>query len=125
MVSLSGTVLLAALCRRGKRLCSGCGGDPPCSFQIPSTRHPSTRDSFRPAAGQSARSNEVRKEISMRKHAAARLVFFAFAGAAILGSCAKPYHEENERYVFVSTNINLPYWKQQEAGFEDAAKALG
>jgi ribose transport system substrate-binding protein len=61
----------------------------------------------------------------MRKHAAARLVLFAFAGAAVLASCAKPYHEENERYVFVSTNINLPYWKQQEAGFEDAAKALG
>ena len=61
----------------------------------------------------------------MKRFAVALLVVFAFACAAILASCAKPYHEENERYVFVSTNINLPYWKQQEAGFEDAAKALG
>jgi ribose transport system substrate-binding protein len=61
----------------------------------------------------------------MKRFSAALLVVFAFAFAAILTSCAKPYHEENERYVFVSTNINLPYWKQQEAGFEDAAKALG
>lgn len=61
----------------------------------------------------------------MRKHAVARLVVFAFAVTAVLASCAKPYHQENERYVFVSTNINLPYWKQEEAGFLDAAKALG
>jgi len=63
----------------------------------------------------------------MRKLAVAPLIVFIFAlaCAACLASCAKPYHEENERYVFVSTNINLPYWKQQEAGFEDAAKALG
>jgi ribose transport system substrate-binding protein len=40
-------------------------------------------------------------------------------------SCAKPYHEENEHYVFVATNINLPYWQEVEAGFLGAAKALG
>jgi len=27
--------------------------------------------------------------------------------------------------VFVSTNINLPYWREAEAGFLDAAKMLG
>jgi hypothetical protein len=32
-----------------------------------------------------------------------------FVGVVLI-ACAKPYHEENERYVFVSTNINLPYW---------------
>jgi ribose transport system substrate-binding protein len=50
---------------------------------------------------------------------------FIFAGAMLIGACAKPYHEENERYVFVATNINLPYWKEAEAGFLDAAQALG
>ena len=43
---------------------------------------------------------------------------------AVLIACAKPYHEENERYVFVSTNINLPYWQEAQAGFLDAAKTL-
>ena len=45
--------------------------------------------------------------------------------AALIGSCTNPYHEENERYVFVATNINLPYWQNAEAGFVEAAKALG
>jgi ribose transport system substrate-binding protein len=46
-------------------------------------------------------------------------------GATLIGSCTKPYHERNERYVFVATNINLPYWRNAEAGFLEAAKALG
>src|SRR6202166_3221419 len=46
-------------------------------------------------------------------------------GAMLVVSCAKPYHEENERYVFVATNINLPYWQEAQAGFMDAAKSLG
>jgi len=50
---------------------------------------------------------------------------FYFRGAALIASCAKPYHEETERYVFVATNINLPYWKEAEAGFLDAARTLG
>jgi len=50
---------------------------------------------------------------------------FIFVGAALVASCAKPYHEENERYVFVATNINLPYWQEAQAGFLDAARALG
>lgn len=48
-----------------------------------------------------------------------------FVAGAVLVSCTKPYHEEKERYVFVSTNIELPYWKEAEAGFLDAAKMLG
>ena len=44
---------------------------------------------------------------------------------ALTGSCTKPYHEKNEHYVFVATNINLPYWRNAEAGFLEAAKALG
>jgi ribose transport system substrate-binding protein len=46
-------------------------------------------------------------------------------GATLIGSCSKPYHERNERYVFVATNINLPYWRNAEAGFLEAARALG
>ena len=44
---------------------------------------------------------------------------------ALTGSCTKPYHEKNEHYVFVATNINLPYWRNAEAGFLEAAKGLG
>jgi len=46
-------------------------------------------------------------------------------GAALVASCAKPYHERYEHYVFVATNINLPYWQEAQAGFLDAAKSLG
>jgi ribose transport system substrate-binding protein len=61
----------------------------------------------------------------MRRHGP-RLVFLSiFVGPALFASCSKPYHENNERYVFVATNINLPYWQDAQAGFLDAAKALG
>jgi len=50
--------------------------------------------------------------------------FFVFVGLALLVACAKPYHQENERYVFVATNVDLPYWKEAQAGFLDAAKAI-
>lgn len=53
------------------------------------------------------------------------VVFVAVAGAALIVACAKPYHAETERYVFVATNVNLPYWQEAEAGFLDAAKTLG
>jgi ribose transport system substrate-binding protein len=58
----------------------------------------------------------------------ARLVsvfVLVFVGAILIASCAEPYHQENERYVFVATNIKLPYWQEARAGFLDAAKALG
>ena len=55
-----------------------------------------------------------------------RLSFVVFlCGIALLGSCAKRYHQENERYVLVATNIRLPYWQEAQAGFLDGAKALG
>src|SRR5438874_3513902 len=68
---------------------------------------------------------ECERRISMRKNAVALAYFLLLLVAAVIGSCAKPYHEENERYVFVATNINLPYWQEAQAGFLDAAKALG
>jgi ribose transport system substrate-binding protein len=47
------------------------------------------------------------------------------AGTAFVDACEEPAHERNEHYVFVATNINLPYWKEAEAGFLDSAKSLG
>jgi ribose transport system substrate-binding protein len=60
----------------------------------------------------------------MRNHAA-RLLFVSILVAALIVSCAKPYHDANERYVFVATNISLPYWQEAQTGFLDAAKGLG
>src|ERR1700682_2213492 len=62
----------------------------------------------------------------MKRHGATLLVsIFVFVGAVLIASGAKPFHEENERYVFVATNINLPYWQEAQAGFWEAAKTLG
>jgi ribose transport system substrate-binding protein len=61
----------------------------------------------------------------MRRHGTTLVSVFVFVAAVLIAACAKPYHEENERYVFVATNINLPYWQEAEAGFLDAAKAIG
>jgi ribose transport system substrate-binding protein len=61
----------------------------------------------------------------MRRHRA-RLAFVSILVlAGLIVSCARPYHDAGERYVFVATNINLPYWQEAQAGFLDAAKALG
>jgi ribose transport system substrate-binding protein len=40
-------------------------------------------------------------------------------------SCETPYHQQEERYVFVATNINLPYWQEAQAGLLDASKQMG
>ena len=61
----------------------------------------------------------------MGRHAATLVSVCIFVGAALIVSCAKPYHAVNERYVFVATNIGLPYWQEAQAGFLDAAKSLG
>jgi len=42
-----------------------------------------------------------------------------------LASCQTPYHDQEERYVFVASNVNLPYWQEAQAGLTDAAKQLG
>ncbi len=42
-----------------------------------------------------------------------------------LTSCQQPYHQADERYVFVAFNTGLPYWQEAEAGLEDSAKQLG
>src|SRR5438094_7959405 len=68
---------------------------------------------------------ECERRISMRKNAVALASFLLLLVAAVIGSCAKPYHAETEQYYFVATNIHLPYWQEAQAGFLDAAKALG
>ena len=56
-----------------------------------------------------------------------RLGLIASAVFAVFGlaSCQTPYHEQEERYVFVATNVNLPYWQEAQAGLTDAAKQMG
>jgi ribose transport system substrate-binding protein len=61
----------------------------------------------------------------MKRNGTRLVSAFVFVGALLMASCAKPYHDENERYVFVATNISLPYWQEAQAGFLDAAKTLG
>lgn len=52
-----------------------------------------------------------------------------FTGLALgvigLSSCQTAYHEDQERYVFVASNIHLPYWEEAQAGLMDAAKQMG
>jgi ribose transport system substrate-binding protein len=52
-----------------------------------------------------------------------------FTGLALgvigLSSCQTAYHEDRERYVFVASNIHLPYWEEAQAGLMDAAKQMG
>jgi ribose transport system substrate-binding protein len=60
----------------------------------------------------------------MRRRQARLVSVLILVAAALIASCAKPYHEENERYVFVATNISLPYWQEAQAGFLDSAKSL-
>ena len=43
----------------------------------------------------------------------------------MFSSCQKPFHQETERYVFVTSNTSLPYWQEAKAGFMDAARGIG
>jgi ribose transport system substrate-binding protein len=45
--------------------------------------------------------------------------------AGFSASCQKPFHEETERYILIASNINLEYWQEARAGFNDAARGLG
>jgi len=55
---------------------------------------------------------------------AARTFVLVSASLALLAiSCGQPPHS-GERYVFVSSNINIPYWQEAKAGFTDSAKDL-
>jgi ribose transport system substrate-binding protein len=54
----------------------------------------------------------------------------AAMGAALISLAAaacgpEPYHQKEERYVLISTNIALPYWQEAQAGLLDSSKNLG
>jgi ribose transport system substrate-binding protein len=40
-----------------------------------------------------------------------------------LASCSA--HDKSEQYYLIATNINLPYWQNAQAGFDQAAKEYG
>src|SRR5260370_11852846 len=39
--------------------------------------------------------------------------------------CQESYQEKEEHYVLIGAKINLPYWKEAEAGLRDVAKEMG
>jgi ribose transport system substrate-binding protein len=53
------------------------------------------------------------------------LLLLIFASAMALASCQTPYHQQEERYVLIATNINLPYWQEAAAGLQDVSKQMG
>ena len=60
----------------------------------------------------------------MKIHRSLSLPAIVIAATGLV-SCQKPYHEQEERYVFIATNINLPYWQEAQAGLLDASKQMG
>ncbi len=65
-----------------------------------------------------------RKETAMRSrlaHVLPPLILLT----GFLGACQQPYHQADERYVFVASSTSLPYWQEAAAGLEDSAKQLG
>src|ERR1700747_524602 len=55
----------------------------------------------------------------------AGVIAVSIAAAMGLTSCQTPYHDQNERYVFVASNVNIPYWQEAQAGLMDAAQQMG
>src|ERR1043166_1453063 len=102
---------------RGKReqRNRGSGGDPPVRSNFPSQTCTGPR--IFPGREQTpAGQTECERRISMRRHGPRLVSLFIFVGAALIASCSTPFHEKNERYVFVATNIDLPYWQEGRAG---------
>jgi len=65
-----------------------------------------------------------RKEGAMKSRLAHVLPPVIFV-IGFLGACQQPYHQADERYVFVASSTSLPYWQEAAAGLEDSAKQLG
>src|SRR5277367_2722195 len=45
-------------------------------------------------------------------------LFLGLAGVVALSmtACQTPYHQAEEHYILVTTNANLPYWQEAQAG---------
>ena len=39
-------------------------------------------------------------------------------GAALM-ACQEPYHQKEEQYYFIASNINIPYWQEAQNAFLD------
>jgi ribose transport system substrate-binding protein len=56
---------------------------------------------------------------------AKKRIFGVLLLAAGLCACQTPYHQQDERYILVTTNVNLPYWQEAQAGLTDVGKLMG
>src|SRR5580704_1658976 len=56
-----------------------------------------------------------------------RNLFLGLAGVFALSmtACQTPYHQPDEHYILVTTNANLPYWQEAQAGLTDVGKLMG
>jgi ribose transport system substrate-binding protein len=60
----------------------------------------------------------------IRRRAGVSIVVLAIA--TLLASCGpEPYHQQEERYIFVASNVKLPYWDEVDAGLREGSKAMG
>jgi len=66
----------------------------------------------------------MRERIAMRKYGIAGMFSYSLV-ATIIVACAKPYHEETERYVFVATNIICRTGRKRRLVFWTRPRALG
>ena len=57
-------------------------------------------------------------------HPGRELYLAVLLAVASLTSCQKPFHTQDERYVFVAANVKLPYWQEAAAGFMEASRVL-
>ena len=60
----------------------------------------------------------------MRAHRGTTMYLAFLLAGALSASCQDSLHA-GERYVFVASNIDLPYWQEAQAGFKDAAQTMG
>jgi ribose transport system substrate-binding protein len=67
---------------------------------------------------------EFWKEVPMKVRQV-DILLLALLTTSCLASCQQPYHEKDERYVFVAVSTTIPYWQEAEAGLTDSAKQLG
>src|SRR5580700_9203579 len=66
----------------------------------------------------------LRRRSAMRCNPVKTILSFAMVTMALEG-CATPYHQQDERYILVTTNVNLPYWQEAQAGLADVGKLMG
>jgi len=60
----------------------------------------------------------------MRAQLATTMCLGFLLASALSALCQDSLHA-GERYVFVASNVDLPYWQEAQAGFKDAAQTVG